>query len=176
MVGKTSSITWCGHRQRHTWLPLYCCNQSAPYSILCSSPGLYISFRNHLVIKVQIVLPPLLSIHMVWWEYGGFLQPLIYEVMAPVRVSGVLLRCCSPSFISLICSGFQENYHSSRWQQFVWHDSCCRILCTASRWPRVKSMARVQQRRRLSDGISCCSFVTVGLVKSRGIDLPFPAK
>ena len=39
--------------------------------------------------------------------------------VSPGGCSGAALRL----FISLICSGFQENYRPSCWRQFVWHDS-----------------------------------------------------
>ena len=85
-------------------------------------------FHDCTVIKVQIVLPHLLSIHMAR-EWEIFFKTLMFEVIVPLCL-GVLLRCCPSSFISLICSGFQENYHTSCWRQFVWHDSttCARAL------------------------------------------------
>lgn len=116
--------------------PLHLNSQTATLTLCChiaAMKALLIPFHVHFlafisvfvstpVIKVQIVLPRLLSHHMAWWECGVWLKALIFEVIVP-RVSRVLLRCCSSSFISLICSGFQENYHPPRWRQFVWRDS-----------------------------------------------------
>lgn len=157
---------------------LYCCNESSSDSILCSLFGLYIPFCNHPVIKVQIVLPCLLSIPMAWWECGVFLKALIFEVIVPLclqgaaqvvlfffhfpdmfRISGKL----PPVLLTAIC--------------LAWlHDKCS---CSAS-WCRLcfglKSRHWGQQWGWVSDEISCYSFVIVGSIKSCAIDLPSTTK
>lgn len=77
--------------------------------ILCSLVGICIPHCHHLVIKLQIVLPPLLLILLPKWERDIFLKALIFEVIRVhlcLQGAAQVPLCFFFFFISLICSGF----------------------------------------------------------------------
>lgn len=136
--------------------------------------GLYIPFHNLPVIKVQIVLPRLLSIRMAWWECSVFLKALIFEVIVILclrgaaqvllfsfhfpdmfRVSGKL----PPVPLMAVCLALLHGRHSRSGSR------CCLRF-----W--VKSVDLEQLHGLLSDWMSSYSFLIFGLKAAPFISLP----
>ena len=160
------------HLNSQTATLTLCCHNAAMKALLIPFHVHFLAFISVFVstpvIKVQIVLPRLLSHHMAWWECGVLLKALIFEVIVPpclqgaaqvllfffhfpdmFRISGKL----PPAPLTAICLPWLLG------SPLVFCSLKCR-LCFG-----VECAERVQRYGWLFDGLSCYSFVIVGLIK-----------
>lgn len=149
-----------------------CCHIAAMKALLIPFHVHFLAFISVFVstpvIKVQIVLPRLLSHHMAWWEIGVFLKALIFEVIVPPRLQGAaqvllfffhfpdMFRISGklpPAPLTAIC--------------LAWLRGSPLALCSLKRRLcfGVECAERVQRYGWLFDGLSCYSFVIAGLMK-----------
>lgn len=133
--------------------------------------ALYIPFHSHLVIKVQIVLPSLLPIHMAGSEWRIFLKAFIFQVIAPLCLQGAVQ-------VLLFFFHFPDMF----WVSGKLPPIILTAICLARLLPDVASVSDWsvwlvdRQSGWVFDGISRCSFVIFGLMKSCAVDLPSDAK